>query len=200
MRDDGVGRVLVASLHEAIAEALPMRLGFYENWLNAEGLRDGTIGLAPLSAVLSFLRQEGEIYDSIMANAGAYAADWTVDSMTPIRRTLLSVAPTWLRARLLLNVAGGIVHRSYQGSRARSRVRKGIARVELQGSILCAVREPVRAPLCRFYAAAFSRVMARFALPIESTITECRATTPAGSVCVLTVPLRQASPVEQVTV
>src|SRR4029077_1339088 len=106
MRDDGVGRVLVASLHEAIAEALPMRLGFYENWLNAEGLRDGTIGLAPLSAVLSFLRQEGEIYDHIMANAGVYAADWTVDSMMPIRRTLLTVAPAWLRARLLLGVAG----------------------------------------------------------------------------------------------
>ena len=35
---------------------------FYENWLNAEGLREGTIGLAPLYAVLSFLRQEGDAY------------------------------------------------------------------------------------------------------------------------------------------
>ena len=49
MREDGIGRVLVASLHQAIADILPTRLGFYENWLNAEGLREGTIGLAPLS-------------------------------------------------------------------------------------------------------------------------------------------------------
>jgi len=56
MREAGVGRVLVASLHQAIADLLPTRLSFYENWLNAEGLREGTIGLAPLYAVLSFLR------------------------------------------------------------------------------------------------------------------------------------------------
>jgi len=58
MREAGIGRVLVASLHQAISDILPTRLGFYENWLNAEGLREGTIGLAPLYAVLSFLRQE----------------------------------------------------------------------------------------------------------------------------------------------
>ena len=62
MREAGIGRVLVASLHQAIADILPTRLGFYENWLNAEGLREGTIGLAPLFAVLSFLRQEGDAY------------------------------------------------------------------------------------------------------------------------------------------
>ena len=38
---------------------LPTRLSFYENWLNAEGLRGGTIGLGAVNAVLSFLRQEG---------------------------------------------------------------------------------------------------------------------------------------------
>ena len=62
MREAGIGRVLVASLHQGIADILPTRLGFYENWLNAEGLREGTIGLAPLYAVLSFLRQEGPAY------------------------------------------------------------------------------------------------------------------------------------------
>ena len=63
MREAGIGRVLVASLHQGIADILPTRLTFYENWLNAEGLRDGTIGLAPLYAVLSFLRQEGDAYE-----------------------------------------------------------------------------------------------------------------------------------------
>ncbi len=70
MHEAGIGRVLVASLHQGIADILPTRLGFYENWLNAEGLRDGTIGLAPLYAVLSFLRQEGDSYALITTRAG----------------------------------------------------------------------------------------------------------------------------------
>ena len=84
MREAGIGRVLVASLHQGIADILPTRLGFYENWLNAEGLREGTIGLAPLYAVLSFLRQEGDAYQLITTRAGEYAAEWTVQSMPPV--------------------------------------------------------------------------------------------------------------------
>ena len=104
MREAGVGRVLVASLHQAIADILPTRLSFYENWLNAEGLREGTIGLAPLYAVLSFLRQEGDAYALITTRAGEYAAEWTVESMAPIERTLTKAAPAWLRSRLLLRL------------------------------------------------------------------------------------------------
>src|ERR671935_102491 len=118
MREDGIGRVLVASLHQAIADILPTRLGFYENWLNAEGLREGTIGLAPLYAVLSFLRQEGPAYNIITARAGEYAAEWTVQSMPPLQRAAIKVAPAWLRGRLLLRLAAQLVRSSYQGSRA----------------------------------------------------------------------------------
>jgi hypothetical protein len=78
MSEPRIGRVLVASLHQAIADVLPFRLEFYENWLNPNGLREGTIGLAPLSAVLSFLRAEGRAYDEISTKAGEYAAEWTV--------------------------------------------------------------------------------------------------------------------------
>jgi hypothetical protein len=74
MSEPRIGRVLVASLHQAIADLLPTRLEFYENWLNVSGLRDGTIGLAPLSAVLSFLRTEGDAYTLITARAGEYGA------------------------------------------------------------------------------------------------------------------------------
>src|SRR5947209_8174977 len=105
MREAGIGRVLVASLHQGISDILPTRLSFYENWLNAEGLREGTIGLAPLYAVLSFLRQEGEAYQMITTRAGEYAADWTVESMTPVRRALIRAAPDWLRARLLVGLS-----------------------------------------------------------------------------------------------
>src|SRR5262245_63936820 len=109
VREEGIGRVLVASLHQGIADILPNRLGFYENWLNAEGLREGTIGLAPFYAVLSFLRQEGEAYQIITTRAGEYAAEWTVQSMSPVQRTLIKASPSWLRGRLVLRLAGQLV-------------------------------------------------------------------------------------------
>src|SRR5688572_33194264 len=127
MREAGIGRVLVASLHQGIADILPTRLGFYENWLNSEGLRDGTIGLAPLYAVLSFLRQEGDAYAMITSRAGEYAADWTVESMPPIQRTMVRAMPGWVRRRLLLRMARALVRHSYRGSRAVSRMRRGTA-------------------------------------------------------------------------
>ena len=37
MSESRIGRVLVASLHQAIADLLPTRLEFYENWLNVPG-------------------------------------------------------------------------------------------------------------------------------------------------------------------
>src|SRR6476661_4805060 len=139
MREAGIGRVLVASLHQGISDILPTRLSFYENWLNAEGLRDGTIGLAPLYAVLSFLRQEGDAYQMITARAGEYAADWTVQSMAPFRRAMIRAAPDWIRRRLLLTLAKDLVRSSYQGSRAVSRIRRGTASVDLRASIFCSV-------------------------------------------------------------
>ena len=87
MRDAGIGRVLVASLHQGIADVLPARLGFYESWLHAEGLRDGTIGLAPLYAVLSFLRQEGDAYKNITTSAGEYA-DFSILNVAENSHTL----------------------------------------------------------------------------------------------------------------
>ena len=176
MRDAGIGRVLVASLHQGIADILPARLGFYEHWLHAEGLRDGTIGLAPLSAVLSFLRQEGEAYAKITTCAGEYAAEWTVESMTPLRRTLIKSAPAWLRRRLLLHLAGRLANQSYRASRAVSRFRRGRASVDLRESVFCSVREPVPQPLCGFYAAAFTRLHALFDMATRIEVVSCRGT------------------------
>ena len=186
MRDPGVGRVLVASLHQGIADILPNRLSFYENWLNAEGLREGTIGLAPLYAVLSFLRQEeGDAYDLITSRAGEYAAEWTVESMSPFQRSAIKAAPAWLRRRLLLWLARKLVRTSYPGSRVISRVRRGTAKVDVRASIFCSVRQPVAHPLCGFYAAAFMRQMALFNLPSHAEVVSCRGTGKAS--CVLTI-------------
>src|SRR6266508_6162487 len=100
MNDAGVGRLLVASLHQGIADLLPTRLEFYESWLNPAGLREGRIGLAPLNAALSFLRLEGEPYRLVAARAGEYTAEWTVAALPPIQRTMLRALPTGVRLRL----------------------------------------------------------------------------------------------------
>jgi len=176
MREAGIGRVLVASLHQGIADILPTRLGFYENWLNAEGLREGTIGLAPLYAVLSFLRQEGDAYEIITTRAGEYAAEWTVQSMPSLTRTMIKAAPAWLRSRILLRLASQLVRSTYQGSRAIWRQRKGAGRIDLRASIFCTVREPVVHPLCGFYAAAFTRLHALFNLGSRAEVVACRGT------------------------
>jgi len=176
MREAGIGRVLVASLHQGIADILPTRLDFYENWLNAEGLREGTIGLAPLYAVLSFLRQEGNAYDLITRRAGEYAAEWTVDSMPPLRRSFIRAMPLWVRSRLMLRLSKQLVRESYSGSRAISRLRRGMASVDVRASIFCTVRDPVPQPLCGFYAAAFTKMMALFNVGARAEVVACRGT------------------------
>jgi bacteriochlorophyll 4-vinyl reductase len=192
MREAGIGRVLVASLHQGIADILPTRLTFYENWLNAEGLREGTIGLAPLYAVLSFLRQEGEAYRLITTRAGEYAAEWTVQSMTPTHRTFLRALPVWLRSRMLLRLAGRLVHECYTGSRAFWRMRRGAASVDLRASVFCSVREPVPHALCGFYAAAFTRLLALFDIGARTEVVTCRGT--GEPTCLLKVALANGQP------
>jgi bacteriochlorophyll 4-vinyl reductase len=192
VREEGIGRVLVASLHQGIADILPNRLGFYENWLNTEGLRDGTIGLAPLYAVLSFLRQEGEAYEIITSRAGEYAAEWTVESMPPLRRAVIRASPAWLRGRMLVRLARQLVRNSYQGSRAISKVRGGTARIDVRASIFCSVREPVDHPLCGFYAAAFTRLLTLFNVRTRAEVVACRGT--GEPACVMSMALSNGSP------
>ena len=175
MSEPRIGRVLVASLHQAIADVLPTRLEFYENWLNSSGLREGTIGLAPLSAVLSFLRTEGPAYASITERAGEYAADWTVNSLPAFERRVIRALPPALRARAALRTARSLVRSTYPGSRAIVRLRKGTASVELRGSLFCEVREATAHPLCGFYAAAIEHVLELFALRADAQVHECRA-------------------------
>ena len=187
MADNGVGRVLVASLHQGIADILPKRLGFYEHWLNSEGLRDGTIGLAPFYAVLSFLRQEGQAYDLTTLRAGDYAAQWTVESLSPFERRAIMAAPPWLRGRLMLRLARQLVRATYGGSRAVTKVRQGTAQVDLRASVFCTVRDPVTHPLCGFYAAAFTRLLELLEVPSRAAVISCRGT--GEPRCTLAIPL-----------
>jgi hypothetical protein len=176
MSDARIGRVLVASLHQAIAELLPSRIEFYETWLTSTGLREGSIGVGPLSAVLSFLRLEaGNAYGQTTSRAGEYAADWTVNALPALERRVLLALPLAWRARGAMRVAAALVRSTYPGSRAVVKLRGGAAVVDLRGSLFCEVREASALPLCGFYAAAFGRILSRFNLAADVQLHQCRA-------------------------
>jgi hypothetical protein len=191
MTDVSIGRLLVASLHQGIADLLPTRLEFYESWLNPAGLRDGRIGLAPLAAVLSFLRLEGEPYHRIAGRAGEYTAEWTAADLPRAYRTVMHAAPQRIRTWLAMRVARRMIQNTYSGSTARIRWKGGRAELDLRGSIFCEVREPVAGPLCEFYAAAIRRLLYLFELHVEVGIEQCRATGGAGQ-CLMSVTVRPA--------
>jgi hypothetical protein len=190
MNDIGVGRLLVASLHQGIADLLPTRLEFYESWLNPAGLRDGRIGLAPLAAVLSFLRQEGEPYQLIASRAGEYTAEWWVAELRPMQRTVIRALPPRIRLRLVLSLARQMVRSTSKNSRAIVHWRKGQVSVDIRGSIFCEVRGKVEKPLCEFYASAIRRLMALFSLEAEVGTAQCRAI--GSGQCVMSVLVRPA--------
>ena len=191
MSEPRIGRVLVASLHQSIADLLPTRLEFYENWLNVSGLREGTIGLAPLSAVLSFLRSEGDAYNLITWRAGEYAAAWTYENVPAFERRVVRALPPTLRARAALRTARALVRATYPGSRAITRMKKGTASIDLRGSLFCEVREASVLPLCGFYASAISRVLRLFDVPADAHVSQCRAAAAGGQKgCLLSVTLK----------
>jgi predicted hydrocarbon binding protein len=188
MIDATIGRLLVASLHQGIADLMPTRLEFYEGWLNPAGLRDGRIGLAPLAAVLSFLRLEGEPYTLIAARAGEYAAEWAVAELPAFRRTVIRAVPPRIRLILVTHAIRSLVRETYSGSRMIVRWQRGRAAVDLRGSIFCEVREPVQRPLCEFYAAAIRRLMFLFNLDVDVATDQCRGTGAAH--CLMTIQMR----------
>lgn len=190
MTEAGVGRLLVASLHQAIADLLPSRLEFYEGWLNPTGLRDGRINLASVAAVLSFLRLEGEAYRLVAARAGEYAAEWTMSDLPSFRQSLLRSAPLWLRTHMVMWVARRVIRTTYGGSRGSVRWRKGKGAVNIRGSIFCAVRDRTDHPLCEFYAAAIRRLMLASGVDVAVDTEQCLAT--GAPQCLMTVLVRPA--------
>ena len=189
MTEGGVGRLLVASLHQGIADLLPSRLEFYEAWLNPSGLRDGRIGLAPLAAVLSFLRQEGESYRLIAARAGEYTAEWMVADLPPLQRTIVRAAPQPVRLRLVARIARQMVRSTYGGSRAIVRWRNGRGAFDIRGSIFCELRDRAQEPMCEYYASAIRRLMHLFNLDVQVGMEQCRAT--GGGQCLMSVLVRE---------
>jgi bacteriochlorophyll 4-vinyl reductase len=188
MVDAGIGRLLVASLHQGIADVAPARLPFYENWLTPPGLRDGKFGLAPLHAVLSFLRLEGQVtYDQIMTSAGRYTADWAFSELSVLERATVRSLPAALRARAALYLSRRLVKDTFKGSRASTRLKKGAGTVQLRASIFCEVRETAQWPMCGFYSAAVEQFLRRFDLDAIVDVAQCRASGGSGCMMVVTV-------------
>ena len=123
MVDAGIGRLLIASLHQGIADVSPTRLDFYENWLSPTGLRDGRMGLAPLGAVLSFMQREEPPADRLIpAHAGACASAWAYDGTSAFRKALIGRLPPGLRTRAALGLGRALVLETISRSKVTVRV------------------------------------------------------------------------------
>lgn len=176
MVDAGIGRLLIASLHQGIADVAPTRLPFYESWLTPPGLTTARIGMAPLNAALSFLRLEGRpAYDEVMQRAGRYSADWTLREMSPMRRAVLRRCPPAVRARWAMLLSRNLVADTFRGSRPKARVRRGIGILDIRASIFCEVREQAPVPLCGYYVAAVQRFFEHCGIDASVLTQQCRA-------------------------
>lgn len=175
MTDDGIGRLLVASLHQAVGDVLPQRLEYYEHWLSPMGLRENRSGLAPLNAVLSFLRQEGDgPYRAVMTAAGRYSAEWYFEqgAVALGRRRLL---PRGVRRRLVLRRGRALLREAFQSHRVTTSVRRGSGRVTIDASVFCTLRESWAWPTCPYLASAIQHWLSLHGLSSVVEVEGCRA-------------------------
>jgi hypothetical protein len=172
MVDAGIGRLLISSLHQGIADVSPNRLEFYENWLSPSGMRDGRIGLAPLGAVLSFLhREEAPANDQIVARAGRYAADWTFEDLSALRRWVIRRLPTTMRARAALGLGKKLILTTVRESKVKMRFNTTSAEIDIHSALFDQLRDPATIPMRAFYASAVSRLLAHCAVDADVTVT-----------------------------
>jgi hypothetical protein len=176
MVDAGIGRLLISSLHQGIADISPSRLEFYENWLSPAGMRDGRIGLAPLGAVLSFLyREEAPANDEIVSRAGRYAADWTFADVSALRRWCIRRLPTGLRARAALGLGKRLILATVRESKVTTRFNGTTAGIDINSALFDQLRDPATIPMRAFYASAIDRLLAHCALDAQVTVTNDQA-------------------------
>lgn len=174
MSEPKIGRALASALHQAITELMPTRLEFYESWLTPARIRGGELGRARVTAVISFLRQEGDVYQAVMAHAGQHTADWTLATVGALRRALITRLPRPLRLRAVLRLTNRLIQGLHDDGRLEATVRRGRAVVTLEGSLFCDVRERAGGPLCRFYGAMLEHCLAAFDLHGRAEIARCR--------------------------
>jgi hypothetical protein len=168
MVDAGIGRLLISSLHQGIADVTPSRLDFYENWLSPSGMRDGRIGLAPLGAVLSFVhREEAPANDQIVERAGRYAADWTYADLSALRRWFTRQLPMPMRTRVALGLGRRLVLATVRQSKVKTRFKGSDGEVDIASALFDQLRDPASIPMRGFYASALARLLAHCAVDAE---------------------------------
>jgi hypothetical protein len=119
MQSDGtVGRVLLASLHQAIGEVLPARLEFYEQWLRPPDHPDEALRIASFGAMLSALQHEDDS-QHVIARAGQYAAIRSFEQLSALRRAYLRILPRRIRARKAVGLVVRILPALYADARNR---------------------------------------------------------------------------------
>ncbi len=174
-RDVRMGRMLVASLQQAIAEELPARTEFYDHWLEPERRRDGTLGAAPMTAVLGFLRTEGAGYERVAEHAGRLAGEWTWAATPAWRRSIVTGLPRGFRVRAVLRLLAALVTDACPASRTSATVARGTVTLLVRKSVFCDAREAPPAPLCGFYPAAAAALFAAAGLGLSGHMETCRA-------------------------
>lgn len=176
MSEARIDRLLAAAIHQAIADLLPDRLDFYESYLRPRGWREDAVNLAPVTAVLSFLRHEQPgSYDAVMVRAAAYAADWWLSSQSWRVRRAGPITPQWLRLRQLARLLRQHFEQAYRGTRVRVGVAGSQLEIEIRGSIFCSTRDHAAAAPCLYYLAFAEALLARAGLRTDGTLTSCRA-------------------------
>jgi hypothetical protein len=170
--DAGIGRLLISSLHQGIADVSPNRLEFYENWLSPKGMRDGRIGLAPLGAVLSFLhREEAPANEQIVERAGRYAADWTFQDLSPLRRWIVRRLPMPLRARAGFGMGKRLILATVSQSKVKVQVSGATAAIDINSALFDQLRAPATIPMRSFYASAIERLLAHCGVDATVNVT-----------------------------
>ena len=176
MTEARIGRVVVASLHEALAHQLPLRIEFYETYLRPMGMRAGTIGAASFTAALSFLRREPDgAYDPVVQQAGALAAEWTFANVPALRRTLWSRFPLGVRRRWALRLTARLVDGTMRGARGRILGPRSSPKLAITGSPFCDLRQHADTPMCGFYAAAMRYFFETLDVPSGVDVVACHA-------------------------
>jgi hypothetical protein len=176
MHEAGIGRDLATSLRHGIADLMPSRLGFHESWLNPDGLRLATVGVAPLKAVRNFLRREAEPPSRVMERAGAHAAGWLFAARWLRLSAVSRQLPPELRIRIALGTSRRLIRACHRGSEGTVSVRSGRGVLEIDRSVFYAVRERVAASLCGFHAALIVGVFQPYGVSCGLGMATCRAT------------------------
>ena len=194
MTEAGIGRVLVASLHQGIADILPDAPGVLRELAEPRGLapRDDRPGAAARGAQLPPAGRGGLPPDHAARRASTPPSGRSRRRVTS-RRSFTRRLPRGPRSRAVLRLACRTVRQTYVGTRAIVRLRRGEGTVDLRGSLFCGIRDSSRRAALRLLRApALSRFFELYSLPAAVRLGECRAT--GDRSCILAVSLGAGEP------